>query len=468
MLALLLGSLIAASCPEAAVLSAPPVVLQEEGPETRAPGWDAERRTRYYAESAGGLRYLWWLPPEAEEEEAPRALTVILHGTGLDYRWGPANHPMEEFRPRDVVVSVDGTSPGQGESRLFLGADADVEAFEAFLGELREALQPDQVFLYGHSQGGFFVIHYACAKPDTVDGVVAHASGAWAHSQAGKKVHGVPIAFLHGTRDPVVPYANSTGSFRAYQEMDFPMLHLRRMEGYNHWPNGVRSTECLDWCEGMTTTSPERALLLAGELARPKRADGYGYEQPPDWAGARMVLRRLSGEGEGAFKEVDEKTARAAKKLVDEVEDAAEEQVKVLRKAVGKKLEFDDGDWPARFRAVRADFRGTVALEEWLDSIGWEKAEKKQRRAAEKLLEAWWKRDAPDVERMEAVLEHLPEAFLYDSFPTDFEEQLGEMLGRADRMDLKRKARNGLPEIEAWLEGLPEGRKEYRKDWPKP
>lgn len=440
----------------------------QTGYEQLEPDWGAKAKVVYATESEGGLRYTWWLPKREKDSTAPRTMTVIMHGTGLDYRWGAANHSPEDFRTRDVVVSVDGPSAGSGESRLFLDQTDDVEAVRAFLEEVRSAFEIDQLFLYGHSQGGFFVIHYACAHPDTVDGVVAHASGAWLQSRASKKVHGVPIAFLHGTQDPVVGYRNSTASFEAYQEKGFPMLHLRRMEGYNHWPNGLRSTEALDWCEGMVTPDPQRALLLAGELARPKRTDGYGYDQPPDWSGARMVLRRLQGEGPLAFRELEPKLAKAAEKLVKEIEKIAAAQVKLLRKAVGKKLELDDRTWPARFLAVRADLRGTDALEEWLDSIGWEKFERKQQRAADSMLKSWWSQSAEDSEKLESILDALPDCFLYDSFPQGFEAAVRELLKHSDDFDLPKKTRKRLGTVEAWLDGLEEGRKEYRKDWPRP
>ena len=63
---------------------------------------------------------------------------------------------------------MDGTSPGQGDSRLFLGEEKDAAAFCDFLTELRKQFAVAKVFLYGHSQGGFFVAYYAGEFPDTV------------------------------------------------------------------------------------------------------------------------------------------------------------------------------------------------------------------------------------------------------------------------------------------------------------
>jgi len=84
-------------------------------------------------------------------------------------------------------------------------------------------------------------------------------------------VRKVAIAFMHGTKDPVVPYPQSPGSRDEYAKAGFKLLHLRRLQDWNHWPNAIRATECLDWCEGMTTTDPAVALALRGTSSSPRR-----------------------------------------------------------------------------------------------------------------------------------------------------------------------------------------------------
>src|SRR6185295_15699259 len=102
------------------------------------------------------LRFVWWLPKDYAPK-TPRNLTVILHGTGLDYRWGLWNNKPGVFRPDDIVISVDGTRP-DNQARVFMGEKPDADAFAKFLGEMRTTFSVDRVFLYGHSQGGFFSV----------------------------------------------------------------------------------------------------------------------------------------------------------------------------------------------------------------------------------------------------------------------------------------------------------------------
>src|SRR5258707_1400623 len=150
-------------------------IARADDPPQRAPSADAPPLTVFATTAkTGGLRYTWVLP-KGYDGKTPRNLCVILHGTGLDYRWGHWNNKPGIFRPDDIVVSVDGTSPAEN-SRLFLGEEKDAKLFKEFLAEMRTTFAVDRVFLYGHSQGGFFVPYYMGLFPETVAGGVAHAS----------------------------------------------------------------------------------------------------------------------------------------------------------------------------------------------------------------------------------------------------------------------------------------------------
>src|SRR5690606_30883548 len=112
-------------------------------------------------------------------------------------------------RPNDIIISPDGPSEGLNGTRLFLGEAEDAIIFRDFLLEMSRIFPARGIFLYGHSQGGFFVAYFAGEWPAATEGVVAHASGAWSWSDREGGVQGVPIVFMHGTADPVVPYRQS-------------------------------------------------------------------------------------------------------------------------------------------------------------------------------------------------------------------------------------------------------------------
>src|SRR5262245_50644318 len=104
------------------------LVLAFEDPPQRVPDAEATPLKVFMnTAKATGLRYTW-VVPKGYDDRNPRNLSVILHGTGLDYRWGHWNNKPGIFRPDDIVVSADGTSP-DGETRLFLGQPKDAKLF---------------------------------------------------------------------------------------------------------------------------------------------------------------------------------------------------------------------------------------------------------------------------------------------------------------------------------------------------
>src|SRR5262245_16399265 len=113
-----------------------------DDPERREPGKEARTGQVFAWTSRAapkgateGLRYTWCLPKDMQQGK-PYDMVVICHGTGLDYRWGSANYKPGIFRPGDIVVCPDGTSPADDGTRLFLGQRADAMLFRDFLLEM--------------------------------------------------------------------------------------------------------------------------------------------------------------------------------------------------------------------------------------------------------------------------------------------------------------------------------------------
>jgi predicted esterase len=457
-----ISSLLVALALVSALLTHAPRADAADDFEKRAPTADAKPLTAYESTSKGGLRFLWWLPKGYDGKRA-RNLTVILHGTGLDYRWGGWNNKPGIFRPDDVVVSVDGTSAGEGESRVFLGEQEDAKAFKDLLDELRATFAVERVFLYGHSQGGFFVVYYAGEFPKTVAGVVAHASGAWNWSKMPKDLHDVAISFLHGTGDPVVPYRQSPGSRDAYAKKDFELLHLRRMHRYNHWPNAVRATEELEWCQGMTTSSASEALACALSILRVKKPDEYRWETVVGFSAARDVLRRLAGGGRAPLADVPDDVAKEAKRWIDAIEAHAAEHVAALRKVLPAKgaLALDGKPWLGHLVPLREDFRGVDAAEALFQDLGYDKLLAAHEKASKPLFDAWYG-SGSDAERATVVFDTLAKCFLLDTLPHDLAEKLDGWQSKAKPSD---KGAKKAPDARAWLDGWKDGWKQYENVW---
>jgi len=431
----------------------------------REPRPDAPPHEVFRATSKGGLRYAWWLPPGYDAKK-PRSLTVILHGTGLDYRWGPANHKPQVFRPKDVVVSVDGTSPGPNDSRLFLGKPEDASVFREFLAEMRRLFAVERVFLYGHSQGGFFVVYFAGEHPGEAAGVVAHNSGAWNWTKEPPELKKVAIAFQHGTADPVVPYRQSAGSRDHYTKKGFDLVRLRRLERYNHWPNAVRSTETLGWCERRTTPRPEEALELAAELLRPKGIDEYQWRTAVDHSGARAILRRFEGKGANPFKSPKPALTSRAKQLIGLIEGEGKAHAAAISQALkrSKGLVLDGGPWIGHLAAVREDFRGVAAVESFARQIKLDEALALHEKAAGKILNAWYGSAEPK-QKFQAVVSGIKDSFLFEGFPPNLWDEMTAWKNSAAGLGIAPAALADFRHLEAWKKGWDEGLKAYAKLW---
>lgn len=431
--------------------------------EPREPGEGAKPHTIYLAKSSGGLRYTWVVPAEPRPE-GERAMTVLLHGTGLDHRWGHANHPAGSFRPHDVVISVEGTSPGQGESRLFLGKKEDVESFAAFLAEMRTKFAVDRVLLYGHSQGGFFVAYYAGERPETIAGAVAHASGTWSGTRTKGGIEEVPLVFLHGTADPVVTYGNSVGTRDSFVKQGLDLVRLRRMPGYNHWPNAVRTAECLTWCEGMVTKDAGYALACAEELLRPKGKDSVQYRMAVDFSGAASILGRFSSKSEHALGKTPSGAKKRAQVLMRAIEKHAAEHRKKIQNGLRKDLRLDGRPWLGHLLAVREDFRGVPTIEELAKAVRFDERRAEQAKAVGRMLSPWYD-GKPPAEIVAAAVRELPDAHLHDVWPVGYGEKLTEWLAAADEHGIDPKVRAQGAVVEAWRKGLEDGREAYRETW---
>ena len=339
-------------------------VRAAEGPEKKAPDGKAGNGKIYEAKTADGVVYNW-RGPKTYDPAKGVGLTVIIHGSNLTRGWGFANHSKDSFRPDDLVVSPDGTTPNGKGGFNNMDAAPDVKKFGVLLAELKKAYKVRGTYLYGHSQGSFFALKYAGERPDEVDGVVAHASGMWGSTPVGKSRHHQAIVLMHGTQDPVVPYDQSVGGYNALKEASYPLLRLRSLEGWNHWPaehNGdvPHTSQQLAWVEGMTTKDPDRLAACFDVLADPKAKESH------DWA----ALYRLAKHVEASEIAPDALKQRA-RKAVAGVEMLAQSHAEAL--AVKPGTPFEKKAWVGHLTIFLRSFmdvpaRETLA-ETWKDAL---------------------------------------------------------------------------------------------------
>jgi predicted esterase len=389
-----------------------------EKPRSEAPGPKARGRLCEW-KSKDGLAYIHLVPKDYDEEKGAN-LTIILHGSNLTREWGFANHKAGEFRPDDIVVSPDGTTPNGKGGFNFLGEPKDAKRFRALLLELKQALKVRETFLYGHSQGSFFALYYAGEQPDEVQGVLAHASGVWNWTKLGRDGHHQAIVLMHGTRDPVVPFGNSVGGYQAYREAKYPMVRLRAIEGGNHWPAEhnyeiPHPTQQLAWIEGMTTKDPERLAVAFATLAEVKVREYH------DYAALYLLAKRIA---EGEAPEALQAKARAS---MERVEALAKAHVEAIRPPEPPRI--DGEEWVVHLPMFLRACRGVPACDAF--AVKWDPILEEHAEAAIRHLRAMHAAKDPAKSFAEGVAA-VREGFLFhECMDPEFLKRLGEL--RKDR-----------------------------------
>jgi predicted esterase len=369
---------------------------KEPGPKTKG--------EVYTWKASDGLAYEYFVPKDYDPAKGANLL-LMLHGSNLDRRWSFANHEAGKFRPDDVVVSPDGTTSNGKNGFNFLQSEKDLQRLHALHEELKKKFKVNATFVYGHSQGSFFTFLYAGAYPDDVQGVVGQSSGVWIGTQATAKHHHQAVALMHGTADPVVPYAQSVGGLDFYRQAKYPMVHLRSLEGWNHWPNQDQTAQELAWCEGMTTTDPARLAASFATLAGTDAGEGWGR----DYAALHAVSRRVL-----ATETAPEDLKTRATKCVQDVEALAAKHVEAIAKSLGKGKgeKLEDAAWVGHLPPFLRDFDGIACCDTMEKE--WEERFAKQKADAVKALREYYRvRKNDPAKAFSAGVEAVREGFLW-------------------------------------------------------
>lgn len=155
--------------------------------------------------------------------DAPEACA----GAPMGFQWFP-------------IPWIDGSS----EEQSARGMEMAVEDLNAFLDALMvdEDVLPEQVVLFGFSQGTMMSLHVAPRREDAVAGVVAFSGRLLSpESLAEEVVVRPPILLVHGDADDVVPPQSLPQAAEALQEAGWKDVYAHVMKGTGHGiaPDGL-------------------------------------------------------------------------------------------------------------------------------------------------------------------------------------------------------------------------------------
>ncbi|MFA3915447.1 alpha/beta hydrolase [Ruegeria hyattellae] len=191
-----------------------------------------------------------------------RSVVVFLHGYGANGAdlLGMAD-VLGEHLPDTLFVAPDAPEQipgmpgsyqwfpipwidGSSEEEAMRGMAAAVEDLNAYLDALMvdEDMLPEQVVLFGFSQGTMMSLHVAPRREDPVAGIVA-VSGRLLSPEtlADEVVSRMPVLLVHGDADDVVPPQSLPEAAEALQEAGFKEVYAHVMKGTGHGiaPDGL-------------------------------------------------------------------------------------------------------------------------------------------------------------------------------------------------------------------------------------
>tara|TARA_R110002094_G_scaffold64951_1_gene75107 strand:+ start:2496 stop:3161 length:666 start_codon:yes stop_codon:yes gene_type:complete len=198
----------------------------------------------------------------AAQSGETRSIVVFLHGYGANGAdlLGLAD-PLGEHLPDTMFVApdapenvpgmpngyqwfpipwIDGSSEEESE-RGMMQANADLNAFlDALMVD--EDVLPEQVVLFGFSQGTMMALQVAPRREDAVAGIVAFSGRLLSpETLADEVVVRPPILLVHGDADDVVPPQSLPQAAEALQEAGWQDVYAHVMKGTGHGiaPDGL-------------------------------------------------------------------------------------------------------------------------------------------------------------------------------------------------------------------------------------
>jgi phospholipase/carboxylesterase len=191
-----------------------------------------------------------------------RSVVVFLHGYGANGEdlLGLAD-PLSEHLPDTLFVApdapetcagspmgfqwfpipwIDSSSEEEAERGLLAAAD-DLNAFlDALMVD--EDVLPEQVVLFGFSQGTMMSLHVVPRREDAIAGVVGFSGRLMSPELLTDQVLSrPPILLVHGDADDVVPVQSMPEAVEALQSADFKEVFAHIMKGTGHGiaPDGL-------------------------------------------------------------------------------------------------------------------------------------------------------------------------------------------------------------------------------------
>jgi predicted peptidase len=242
-----------------------PLLAQEPGTVVAADK-RVQGRSYVFQETGETIQYALFVPSNYDATKR-WPLIVGLHGAGRPYDWLMGYSGIIDFAQRDgfVMVTPLGYHPRGGfgvprrtapstppasspSSSRQAAAPAPVpEPLPANVSELSEKdvmnvfeivrkefnIDPDRIYLWGHSMGGGGTYHLAAKYPDIWAGLAVAAPAPPANLNTLERFRHIPILVMHGDEDKTIPVAWTREAVARMKQLGMQYVYVE-VKGGDH------------------------------------------------------------------------------------------------------------------------------------------------------------------------------------------------------------------------------------------
>ena len=163
----------------------------------------------------GETRSYGVLVPAGLDGSTRPALVIAFHGLGGNGRQIRAYLGLEEQAGADAIHVYPDGLPRDAAGGRTAWDSADLALFDAIVADVsaRYCVDPQRIFVVGHSYGAYMTNLVGCARGDVVAGIAPVSGGAFGSGCRGA----VPAWIAHGTSDATVPESEGVAAREAWR-----------------------------------------------------------------------------------------------------------------------------------------------------------------------------------------------------------------------------------------------------------